>query len=384
MQYTTFGNTGIKVSTLGFGCMRFPFLNQDPSQIDIVKATEMIHYAINNGVNYIDTAYPYHGNDFSKGGQSEPFLAQALKNGYREKVYIATKLPSWLIESRENMDEFLNQQLNRLETEYIDFYLLHALSKKTWDNLVKNNVFDFIDKALESGKIKHIGFSFHDKLDTFKEIVDAYNWDFCQIQYNYFDTQFQAGEEGLKYAANKGLGVVIMEPLRGGSLVNKLPKESLQIFNDVAPQRSNVEWALNWLWKQPEVSVVLSGMSNLDQVQENIKLANDSSGNFWTNKDDKAVVKAVTIVKDKQKVNCTTCGYCTPCPVGVNIPACFSLMNDHYVFNDPVAQMRYNNFIGDAGKASNCVQCGECEEKCPQQIEIREKLDLVVDLFEKN
>ena len=383
MEYRKFGNTDKKVSALGFGCMRLPIKGQNPSEINEELAIKMIRDAINGGINYFDTAYPYHGTDFSKGGKSEPLLAKALRNGYREKVHIATKLPSWLITSREDFDLYLNDQLSRLETESIDFYLLHALNKGYWDNLVKNDVFDFIEKALASGKIKHIGFSFHDKPDTFKEIVDAYNWDFCQIQLNYFDTEFQAGLSGLKHAADKGMGVVIMEPLRGGALVNKLPQESLQLLNDRAPERSNVSWALNWLWNQPGVSIVLSGMSTPEQLEENMQLAINIPNVSWSDTDNNTITKAARIIKDKQKVNCTTCGYCTPCPVGVSIPACFGLMNDYYVFDDPAAQMRYNAFIGEAGKASNCVKCGKCEEKCPQQISIMEKLEEVAELFEK-
>jgi predicted aldo/keto reductase-like oxidoreductase len=382
MQYRKFGSTGIKISALGFGLMRLPLLGKNPSQIDEEKAIKMIHNAIDNGVNYFDTAYPYHSNDNTKGGASEPLLAKALRNVYREKVYIATKLPCWLVQSRKDMDRFLNEQLERLETNSIDFYLLHALGKQTWESLVKNNVFDFIDKAKSSGKIKYIGFSFHDKLDLFKDIVDSYDWDFCQIQYNYFDQEFQAGKDGLQYASGKGMGVVIMEPLRGGVLVNKIPQASTDILKQASPKRTNVEWALHWLWAQPEVSVVLSGMTLPEHVEENMRLAKEISNAPWTAKDEESINKAVQIVKELQEVNCTTCGYCMPCPAGVNIPACFSLMNDHYVFNDPVAKLRYDNIVGEVGKASNCTQCGECEEKCPQQIKIMEKLEMVVGLFE--
>ena len=214
MIYKEFGGTGLKVSSLGFGCMRFPVVNQNNQVIDEEQATAMVHHAIDQGVNYFDTAWPYHAENFSKPGESEPFLARALKNGYREKVLLATKLPCWLVESREDMDRILDQQLKRLETDHIDFYLLHALNRTTWPKMVRNGVFDFLEKALKSGKIRNAGFSYHDEADLFKEIVDAWSWSFCQIMYNYFDEHFQAGREGLEYASGKGLAVVAMEPLR--------------------------------------------------------------------------------------------------------------------------------------------------------------------------
>ncbi|MCK4990011.1 MAG: aldo/keto reductase, partial [Bacteroidales bacterium] len=331
MRRTTFGLTGLQVSPLGFGCMRFPVIDNDNSRIDEEQAMEMVHYAIDNGINYFDTAYPYHGYDFSIGGASEPFLAKALKNGYREKVYIATKLPSWLIESKEDMERFLNEQLERLNTSHIDFYLLHALDRMNWEKLLRFGVLDFLDKALETGKISYAGFSYHDETELFKEIVDAYDWTFCQIMYNYYDEHFQAGKEGLNYAARKGLAVVAMEPLRGGALVDGLPEDARKILQDAVPGRSEVDWAFRWLWKQADVSVVLSGMSTLEQVLENLELGHSFSDGLWTLEEGKAIDQVNQVIKKLQRVNCTDCGYCMPCPEGVNIPRNFSLCNDHHM-----------------------------------------------------
>jgi len=382
MKYRTFGPTGIEVSSLGFGCMRFPITGKDNTKIDEKKAMEMVHHAIEQGVNYFDTAYPYHSDSFSTPGSSEPFLAKALKGGYRQRIYLATKLPCWLVESLEDMDKYLDEQLARLETDCIDFYLLHALNRKTWDKMKELGALEFLDQALKSGKIRYAGFSYHDELELFKEVVDAYDWSFCQIMYNYFDVNFQAGKEGLDYAAGKGLAVVAMEPLRGGSLVNGLPEASRKILQEAAPGRTEVDWAFRWLWKQPEVTVVLSGMSHLDHVKENIKLADVVSEEGWTEKDALAVKEATRIIEKLQRVNCTSCSYCMPCPEGVNIPRNFELCNDHHMLHDPAARNRYYGLLSETERASACIQCGLCEEKCPQHIAIIDELGHVVDLFE--
>jgi predicted aldo/keto reductase-like oxidoreductase len=276
----------------------------------------------------------------------------------------------------------LDEQLERLSTDYIDFYLLHGLNRTMWDNLVKYEVSGFLESALKSEKINFAGFSFHDDLALFKEIVDAYDWAFCQIQYNYFDENFQAGREGLEYAAQRDPAIVVMEPLRGGSLAGRLPSESKQVLNEAVPDRSAVDWALRWVWKHPEVSVVLSGMSHLEHVKENLALAENVSNAPWTEKESEAIKKAKRIIEELQRVNCTACGYCLPCPQGVNIPRNFQLFNDRHVFHDPSATMRYQGFLGESEKASNCVQCGQCEEHCPQQISIPEELEHVAELFE--
>ncbi|WP_368490871.1 aldo/keto reductase [Clostridium sp. BJN0013] len=379
MLYRKFGRTNEMVSILGFGCMRLPILpGRDLSKIDEKKAMELVRYSIDKGVNYIDTAYPYHGTGMSKGGKSEPFVAKALKNGYRKKVKLATKLPSWLIKTRNDMDKYLNEQLERLETDYIDFYLVHSLNHRDWDRLKENGIDEFLDSAIKDGRIKYAGFSFHDKLDLFKEIVDYYDWSFCQIQYNYLDENFQAGTEGLKYAAGKGLGVTIMEPLRGGKLVNNLPEKAKTTFSEATIKRTPSEWGLRWVWNHPEVSVVLSGMNSIDQVIENIKIANEAKENSLTEKELKIIDEVKNIIKGKVKVNCTACGYCMPCPSGVNIPGCFSSYNNHSMFEKDETY----GFIPPDQKASNCVECGKCETHCPQNIPIREKLKKVRLLFE--
>ncbi|WP_430931811.1 aldo/keto reductase [Saccharicrinis sp. 156] len=379
MLYRKMPKSGDKISALGFGCMRFPVLDQDPSKIDERKATEMLHYAIEQGVNYLDTAFPYHGTGMGEPGNSEPFLGKALKGGYRKKIKLASKLPSWSIQSRKDMDKYLNLQLKRLDTDCIDYYLLHTLSVDFWANLKKLGVTDFLDQAIKDGKIKHAGFSFHDNSKTlFKEIVDAYDWTLCQIQYNYLDEHYQAGKEGMQYAANKGMGVVVMEPLRGGSLATKLPDAAVQTFQEVKPERTPAEWSLRWLWNHPEVTVILSGMNTMAHLQQNIKSANDAKANEMPGKELETIENVKSILHEKVRVGCTSCGYCMPCPVGVHIPQNFSYLNDFYRFDDKQTKshtrIMYSRLLSDKEKASACVECGKCEEHCPQHIPIREKL----------
>ncbi|MDR3601959.1 MAG: aldo/keto reductase [Desulfosporosinus sp.] len=380
MLYRKFGKTNETISVLGFGCMRLPLLpGGDPTRIDEKLAIELVHYAIDKGVNYIDTAYPYHGTGMASAGQSEPFVAKALKNGYREKVKLATKLPSWLIKTREDMDNYLNEQLERLETKSIDFYLVHAINEQLWPTLKEAGIVEFLDEAIKDGRIKYAGFSFHDKLGLFKEVVDYYEWSFCQIQYNYLDEKFQAGTEGLEYAAQKGLGIVIMEPLRGGKLAGNLPEDVQNAFDQANVKRASADWALRWVWNHPEVSVVLSGMNAMDQVIENLSSANEAESNSLTVKEIEVIGQAKAIFKDKIKVDCTACGYCMPCPEGVNIPTCFSMYNNYHMFGKEEA---YNIWLAPEQKASNCVECGLCETHCPQGISIREELKNVKAVFE--
>lgn len=383
MLYRKFGKTGLEVSALGFGCMRLPIIKDGSDshgidgEIDEKKAAEIIHYAIEKGVNYIDTAFTYHG------GNSEAFLGEALKGGYREKVHLATKLPSWMVQTREDMDKYLNEALRRLQTEYIDFYLVHAINIQFWPNLVKNGLFDFLDSALADGRIRYAGFSFHDDFSLFKEVVDAYPWSFCQIQYNYLDESYQAGKAGLKYAADLGLGVVIMEPLRGGRLASNIPPDVQRIWGQSEIKRSPAEWALCYLWDQPEISVVLSGMNEMEQVEENIQTAGSTHIGNLTAEEKVLIERVKNIYHSKMKVNCTSCRYCMPCPSGVNIPGCFAMFNNAHMMEDIAAyKSNYNIQIKPVNRASNCIECGQCEEACPQGIPIRDMLKETARLFE--
>ncbi len=377
MQYRKFGKTGVDISLLGYGCMRFPIDEKNDGKIDEEKATEQIRYAIDNGVNYIDTAYPYHG------GESELVVGRALKDGYRQKIQLATKLPSWLIKTREDMDKYLNEQLDKLQTDHIDFYLLHALSKDKWQTYKENGVFDFIDKAKESGKIKHIGFSFHDDLDVFKQIIDEYDgWEFCQIQFNYMDEYFQAGIEGLNYAADREIPVIVMEPLRGGSLAKNIPEDIEKVWEKADKKRTPAQWAFRFVFDNPNVKIVLSGMNSIQQIEENIKTAEEGLPNSLSEKEKGLINEVKEMYKSKIRVDCTKCQYCMPCPVGVNIPYNFELLNNVTMYDDLVASKgRYLYLMQPENRAEACVECGKCETVCPQNISIREMLKEVVSIL---
>lgn len=369
MQRRKFGVHDFDVSALGFGCMRLPVIDDQPDKIDEEKTAEMIHYAVDNGVDYIDTAWGYHRE------QSEVVLGRILKGGLREKVYLATKCPTWLIEKREDFDKYLDAQLSKLQTDHIDMYLMHSLTKERWESILKHDVFDFIESAKRDGRIRYAGFSFHDDLATFKSIVDAYDWDFCQIQYNYMDENFQAGTEGLKYAASKNLAVVIMEPLRGGRLVRNLPAEVQEIMDRSGKGRSPAEWALRWVWNHPEVTVVLSGMGRLSEVKENIETARTALPNSLTPEDLLMFEEIKAAYRKRIKVNCTGCEYCLPCPQGIRIPKWFEAYNEAHMYNTMDGfPRRYEWLAEDSGNPVDCVECGNCEQACPQSLPIRELL----------
>jgi predicted aldo/keto reductase-like oxidoreductase len=384
MQYRNFGKLDLKVSALGFGTMRLPTKQVQgagsrlDSNIDEDEAIKIIRYAIDNGVNYVDTAYGYHG------GQSEILTGKALRDGYRSRTMLATKSPVWLIKKPEDFDRLLDEQLGKLQTDYVDFYLLHALNANSWkNNVLKQDVLRHAEAAKKAGKIRYLGFSFHDGPDMFREIIDGYDkWDFCQIQYNYMDIENQAGTDGLKYAASKGLGVVIMEPLLGGRLARP-PKDIKAIFDENG-SRSPADWGLEWLWDQPEVSVVLSGMSTLEQVEENIAAADRSRVGKFSKKE----LDIIDIVRKKYNeraaIPCTGCYYCMPCPNKVDIPRNFAIYNDGVIHDDiNGAAVEYNNFFDESNRAGKCVKCRLCEEKCPQKIPISKWLQKVNETLKK-
>ena len=380
MQYRKLGRSGKEASIIGFGCMRFPLLDQsnnkadvfDPSKpIDEEQTINMIHYALDHGVNYFDTAYPYHG------GASEALLGKAL-DGKRNEVMIATKLPIWITEKAADFDKILDEQLNKLRTDYVDFYLLHGLNRPFWQKAKDLGALDFLDRVMADGRVRQVGFSFHDDVKIFKEIVDSYPWSMCQIQYNYFDENYQAGKEGLEYAASKGLGVVIMEPLRGGKLAEGIPEEVKALWDSFPVKRTPAEWALRWVWNHPQVSIVLSGMSSMEQLKENVSIASAANVESLTPDELDLISRVNHTYKKMLKIDCTGCAYCMPCPNGVNLPLNFSLYNDTFMFKDhELAIMIYNNFLSPEQRASSCAECAECEEHCPQQIQVREELKKV-------
>jgi predicted aldo/keto reductase-like oxidoreductase len=363
MKYRTFGKLDWEPSALGFGAMRLPYSGDDRSKIVESEAINMMRYAFDHGVNYVDTAYPYHE------GKSEAVVGKALK-GYREKVKLATKLPTWLTKEYDDFDTYFSEQLKRLDTDYIDFYLLHALNEEKWPTMIDLNVFKWAEEKIDEGKIKYLGFSFHDSYEIFTQIVDYYDWTFCQIQYNYMDTDYQAGTKGLKYAADKGLAVVVMEPIRGGQLGMEPPEPIKKIWDSAQQKRTPADWALQWVWNQPEVSLLLSGMTTMQHVKENVVSAGVSGIN--TLKD--AELDLIAKVKEKYSelcpIPCTQCKYCMPCPNDVRIPRIFEIYNEGIMYNKKEMAQRKYRWVEDEQKATACIECGECMEACPQNIDI--------------
>ncbi|NMB01363.1 MAG: aldo/keto reductase [Firmicutes bacterium] len=374
MQRRVIGKTNEEVSLLGFGCMRLPTLPD--GEIDEEEAIRIIRYAIDHGVNYLDTAYGYHG------GKSEVLVGKAIRNGYREKVHIATKLPVWLLKSPADCERLFNEQLERLGVDYVDFYLLHSLNRDLWHQAVENEALEFLEQAQAEGRIRHVGFSFHDELPVFREIMDSYPWDFCQIQFNYMDECYQAGLAGLKYAASKGLGVIIMEPLRGGRLVKNLPPEIEEVFATAPVKRTPAEWAFRWVADHPEVSLILSGMGTFEEVQENLAIMAEAKPHSLTKKELNIINKAKEIYEERIKVLCTDCRYCLPCPSNVAIPQVFRLYNNASMYNTFESdKAQYANLVKNEKDAGLCVACGQCESVCPQNIAIIDTLELVHRTF---
>jgi predicted aldo/keto reductase-like oxidoreductase len=369
MQQRTFPKiAGLGVSALGFGAMRLPVLGGDHARIDEEDATRLLHEAIRAGVSYVDTAWVYHG------GQSEPFLGRALRGGWRERVQLATKCPVWELEREGDLERFLDRQRERLGTGRIDFYLLHALDGARWDKVKALGAPAALERARADGRIAHVGFSFHGPLAEFKRIVDEGDWEFVQIQLNYLDQGFQAGLEGLRYAADRRIGVVVMEPLRGGALVKAAPSQVRDALAQGGRRWSPAVWALRWVWHQPGVVTVLSGMVKVEEVVENARAA-DEAGPL-SPAELACVETARAVYQSRMQVPCTTCGYCQPCPSGVAIADIFNAWNSGHMFeHQPSAARAYRTFQLGSGKgADQCQECGDCEPRCPQRIAIAERL----------
>jgi len=379
MLYREVPKNGDKLSALGYGLMRLP---ERLGSINAKLAEKQVMYAIERGVNYLDTAVPYHN------GKSEPFLGKVLdKNKCRDKIKIATKLPHWSTNSKKEMDKVLDEQLKKLRTDYIDYYLIHALNGELWEKAKDNGVIDFLDDALKQGKIVNPGFSFHGFSEDFTPIVDEYDWTFCQIQYNYLDTQNQAGTAGLEYAASKDMAVIIMEPLRGGNLAKTPPPSVQKIWSKAETKKTPVAWSLGWIWNHPEVTVILSGMNDEAHINENLTLAENAQPRSFSENEVGLVEEAADEFRRVMKVGCTGCQYCMPCPAGVNIPSCFDWYNSKHAFKDKAAKMMYTFQNGGIVTekvtfASECVECGQCEEKCPQQLPIPKLLKDVAEDME--
>lgn len=357
-----------KISLLGFGCMRF---QNTLGKIDFKKTEEQIMTAFHGGVNYYDTAYVYPG--------SEAALGEILeKNGIREQVFIATKLPHYLIKNLDGLEKLFQEQLRRLRTDYVDYYLMHMLSDvATWNRLKELGIEQWLAEKKASGAIRQIGFSYHGNSDMFCQLLDAYDWEFCQIQYNYMDEHTQAGRKGLNYANSKGLPVIIMEPLRGGRLVNNLPEEAKKLFAEYKESYTPAQWAFRWLYNQPEVTCVLSGMNTLEMVEENIETAATTEVGSLGAAEEEMLQNIVKAINSRMKVGCTGCGYCMPCPKGVDIPGTFSAYNRRYCDSKFWAFADYmicTALRKNSTAASNCIECGKCEKHCPQHIEIRKEL----------
>ena len=367
MHYRT-DQHGNPLSVLGYGCMRFPKKN---GKIDMTETERLICHAVDKGINYFDTAYIYPG--------SEAALGEILeKTSLRNRVNIATKLPHYLIRNREGLDKLFKEELRRLRTDHIDYYLMHMLNDlDTWNRLKELGIEEWIAEKKQIGAIRQVGFSYHGNTETFCKLIDAYDWEFCQIQYNYLDEHTQAGRRGLEYAHSKGIPVIIMEPLRGGRLVNLLPEKAKQIFAEYPVKRSPAEWGLRWLWDQPEVTVILSGMGTMEMLEENIRVAAQSSVGELCRKEKELYSRVVAAINETVKVGCTGCGYCQPCPKGVDIPGTFAAYNrwcGEEKFGGFMDYLKCTTLRKNATSAGNCIGCGKCEQHCPQGIAIREEL----------
>jgi predicted aldo/keto reductase-like oxidoreductase len=377
MRYRDLGQLEWRPSALGFGCMRLPVLGNDSGQIDEPEAIAMVRRAIDAGVNYLDTAYGYHR------GNSERLVAKALADGYRDRARVATKMPMWLLEQEADLDRIFDEQRSKLDSDHVDFYLLHGLGPERWQNARQLGVLAWAERRMAAGHIGHLGFSFHADLASFRDIIRGYdNWTLCQIQYNYMDIHYQAGADGMREAAARGIGVVVMEPLRGGGLAAAPPPQVKAIWDAAPTYRSPADWALQWLWDQPEVSLVLSGMSTMQQVVENLESAKRSGVGTLADDERALVLRAAEAFRSLAPVGCTLCEYCLPCPHGVEIPSLLEAYNSVHMYPSQLARAR--GFYGrqeDRNKASACVACGECVGKCPQGLAIPGLLAQVHELL---
>ncbi|WP_432645336.1 aldo/keto reductase [Methanobrevibacter sp.] len=381
MLYNTLGKTNLKVSRLGFGTMRLPTINSN-ADIDKTEASRMLTYGIENGINIIDTAYPYHSAGIDGNGNSEKFIGEFLKeNNLRDEIILQTKSPSWLIEEKTDFDYYLNIQLEKLQTDYIDIYLLHSLTVPDWNKVHDLGVLDFLDDCLSSGKIKHVGFSSHIEVDYLIEILDEYpKWEVVLTQMNYLDEYYQSGVMGLNYLKDINVGSMVMEPLRGGRLIQNIPNKIQELWNTSDKKRNPVEWALQYLWNRNDVDCVFSGMNNLNQVKENIRIA--STEDIINENDQELIREVARTYRTFLGNSCTRCGYCMPCPHGVDIINCLTEYNIAHMMQDPKASaMQYFTLIDDDSRADSCINCGECIPFCTQMLNIPEELQKVYEYF---
>jgi len=369
MQYRVFPKTNAKSSVLGFGCMRLPVQDTENHPIDRPEAIAMLRYAIDNGLTYVDTAYGYHNEE------SEVVVGLALQDGYREKVNLATKLPLWKVETYEDMEKLLDTQLGRLQTDHVDFYLLHACNRNSFAKVKELGAFKFLEDMKAKGKIKYAGFSFHDDADCFREIIDSYDWDFCQVQMNVLDEFNQATMDGVRYAASKNIGLIVMEPLRGGALTVRMPEEIKEVYKKSAYERTEAEWAFRWVYDKPEFIVILSGMSTWDQVKENMAIFDKAEANCLKDDEKETLTNIRKAYEARIRVGCTGCEYCVAgCPAEIKIPEIFRPYDNAAMF-DTLPRF-YENYRKNIGE-NKCLQCGACESSCPQKIEIRKWLEII-------